>query len=113
MSNARWHTYGGSKYCVFGGSSGATFIESADIVRKFILNRKNWLTELWEPYTHLKGDVHADDKFDIADVVMFQKWLLKSNDTKLPLWQAADIYDDGQLDIFDLTLMKKELIRLS
>ena len=113
MSNARWHTYGGSKYCVFGGSSGATFIESADIVRKFILNRKNWLTELWEPYTHLKGDVNADDKFDIADVVLFQKWLLKSKDTKLPLWQAADIYDDGQLDIFDLTLMKKELIRLS
>ena len=113
MSNARWHTYGGAKYSVFGSSSGPTFMDSVDIVRKFAANRKNWLTELWEPYTHLKGDVNADDKFDIADVVLFQKWLLKSKDTKLPLWQAADIYDDGQLDIFDLTLMKKELIRLS
>ena len=56
------------------------------------------------------GDVNADGKFDIADVVLLQKWLLAVPDTKLADWKAADLYDDNRLDVFDLCMMKRKLI---
>lgn len=112
MSNARWHTYGGAKYCVFGSSSGATFMDSVEIVRNYIERRKNYLDALWQPYVMLRGDVNADGTFDIADVVLLQKWLLAVPNTHLPIWQAADLCEDNKLDVFDLCLMKREMIYL-
>lgn len=58
----------------------------------------------------VKGDVNADGELNISDVVMFQKWLLAVPDTKLPDWNRADLCRDGRLDVFDLCLMKRELI---
>ena len=61
----------------------------------------------------VKGDVNMDVKFDIADVVLLQKWLLAVPDTKLANWKAADLCEDGRLDVFDLCLMKRMLIENS
>ena len=58
----------------------------------------------------LQGDVNADGKFDIADVVLLQKWLLAVPNTKLADWKAADLCEDNRLDVFDLCLMKRKLI---
>ncbi|MBR2088669.1 MAG: CotH kinase family protein [Oscillospiraceae bacterium] len=110
MSNARWHTYGGAKYCVFGSSSGAAFMDSVEIVRDYIERRKNWLSDLWVPLTYQRGDVNADGLFDIADLILFQKWLLGVPGAKLTHWQAADFDGDDCLDVFDLGLMKHELL---
>jgi len=44
----------------------------------------------------LDGDVNADGKFNVADVVLLQKWLLAVPDTHLA---------------FDLCLMKRELLK--
>ena len=57
------------------------------------------------------GDVNDDGEFNVADVVLFQKWLLGSAKYSLADWKAADFCSDGKLDIFDLTHMKKELIK--
>lgn len=110
MSNARWHTYGGAAYCVFGSSSGATFMDSVEIVRSYIERRSTWLGMLWKPYTYIKGDVNGDGEFNISDVVLLQKWLLAVPDTHLSQWQAADLCKDERLDVFDLCLMKRELL---
>lgn len=56
------------------------------------------------------GDVNGDGSFNVADVVLFQKWLLNAPDVKLDNWWAADFCQDGKLDVFDLCLMKKALI---
>lgn len=56
------------------------------------------------------GDVNADGAFDIADVVLLQKWLLAVPDTHLAGWKAADLCEDDRLDVFDLCLMKRELV---
>ena len=61
----------------------------------------------------IKGDVNADGTFDVADVVLLQKWLLAVPDTHLEYWQAADLYKDNRLDVIDLCLMKRELIYAS
>lgn len=58
----------------------------------------------------IKGDINCDGTFDIADVVTLQKWLLSVPDTNLENWKAADLYKDNRLDVFDLTLMKRELL---
>lgn len=57
-----------------------------------------------------KGDVNADGKFDIADVVVLQKWLLGTTDAALPNWKAADFYEDEMLNAFDLCMMRRELL---
>lgn len=59
----------------------------------------------------ITGDVNADGKFDIADVVLLQKWLLAVPDAKLADWKAADLCKDNRLDVFDLCLMKRELLK--
>lgn len=61
----------------------------------------------------IMGDVNADGKFNIADVVIMQKWLLAVPDTRLADWQAGDFCADGKLDAFDLCLMKQKYLRIS
>lgn len=60
----------------------------------------------------VKGDVNVDGEFTAADVVALQKWLLAFPDTKLNNWKAADLCPDDTLNIFDLVLMKKELLNI-
>ena len=57
------------------------------------------------------GDVNADGKFNVADVVALQKWLLAIPDTKLADWKAGNLCNDNRLDVFDLCLMKRELLK--
>ena len=56
------------------------------------------------------GDVNDDGSFNVADVVLLQKWLLAVPNTDLANWKAADFYDDQMLNVFDLCLMKRALI---
>lgn len=58
----------------------------------------------------VKGDINADGKFDTADVVLLQKWLLAVPDAKLADWKAGDLYEDDILNAFDLCLIKRMLI---
>ena len=59
----------------------------------------------------IMGDVNADGSFDVADVVLLQKWLLAIPDTHLVNWRAANYCDDECLNVFDLCLMKRVLIK--
>jgi len=58
----------------------------------------------------VKGDLNNDGEFNISDAVLFQKWLLGAPDTKLNNWHTGDFYEDGVLNVFDLCLMKQELL---
>ena len=60
--------------------------------------------------TAIRGDVNADGEFGVADVVMMQKWLLGVPEVTLVDWKAGDICEDGRLDVFDLCLIKRELL---
>ncbi len=111
MNNARWHTYGGSDYSVFyGATSGTSFLDSVTKLCNYIKQRELWLNKLWEREVYIKGDVNADGNFDISDIVLLQKWLLAVPDAILPNWKAADLCQDGTLNVFDLCYMKRELL---
>ncbi len=53
------------------------------------------------------GDINADGKVNLSDVVLLQKWLLGIPETKLVDWQAGDLYADGLLNGFDLCLLRR------
>ncbi|MBQ4465384.1 MAG: dockerin type I repeat-containing protein [Oscillospiraceae bacterium] len=57
------------------------------------------------------GDIDADGTFDILDVIAFQKWLLGDRDVIIYNLYAADLYPDGVLDVFDMSLMKRGLVQ--
>lgn len=61
----------------------------------------------------VEGDVNADGKFDISDVVLLQKWLLGVSDVTLPNWKAGDLCEDGKLNVLDLCMMKRKLVENS
>jgi hypothetical protein len=52
--------------------------------------------------------VNADKQFNVADLVMLQGFLLGKND--LIDWQAGDLCEDGAVDVFDMTAMRKLII---
>jgi len=68
------------------------------------------LTFMGDENNSVKGDVNADGVFNISDALVLQKWLLAVPDVKLADWKAGDLYEDDILDVFDLCLMKRELI---
>lgn len=51
------------------------------------------------------GDVNADGVFNVADVVMMQRWLLGKG--RLVNWKAGDLRQDNIINVFDLCIMKR------
>ena len=51
------------------------------------------------------GDANADSTFNIADVVMLQKWLLCGGN--LTDWMNIDFCEDNKIDVFDIIIMKR------
>ena len=58
---------------------------------------------------YILGDVNSDNVFNLADLVMFQRWLKGGDDLIQPA--AADVNYDGLYDVFDLTAMRRLLIQ--
>ena len=58
----------------------------------------------------MRGDINNDGILSISDAVVLQKWLLNKPDASISDWKLADFNNDSQLDVFDLCLMKEELL---
>lgn len=56
----------------------------------------------------VKGDVNSDGVFNISDVVMMQKYLVKAG--TLTNWESGDICKDNKINVFDLIAMKRLLL---
>lgn len=69
-----------------------------------IVDDGDWIV----PETNVIGDVNKDGKFNIADVVNMQNYLLDKE--SLLNYKAGDINSDNVIDVFDLCYMKKMLI---
>lgn len=59
----------------------------------------------------LKGDVNLDGHFTTADVVEMCKYLVKETELKSKAFKNGDITEDGILNVFDLILMKRSLLK--
>ena len=61
--------------------------------------------------TDINGDINSDGKFNIADVILLQKWLLDVPDTIAANPKAGDFNGDNVLNIPDLCMMKEALLK--
>ena len=78
-----------------------------------IKENENGSVELTFKYpTRIKGDINGDGIFSISDAALLQKWLLGAPNAIIKNWECADFCKDGQLDSFDLCLMKKSLLEI-
>lgn len=55
------------------------------------------------------GDANDDGSLTISDLLMVQKWLLGYGE--LTNWKNADLLEDEKIDVYDLCLLRKELIK--
>ncbi|MBQ9518604.1 MAG: CotH kinase family protein [Firmicutes bacterium] len=102
MSNAKWHTYGGKQYCVFGDKSGKDFMESVEILRNFAEKRKIYLSGLWEQYYEkpllpVYGDVDCDSFVTASDAAfVLQKAM--TDTFELPIQSREDWFEYTDVD---------------
>lgn len=93
----------------FTAADGGTEVTASTTVTT---NKDHTLYAHWQK-NNVVGDVNADGTFNVADVVMLQKWLICTPNATLTDWQAADMCDDDIINVLDLCLMKRELISKS
>ncbi len=74
-----------------------------------IVDDGGWIVPASENKT-VQGDVNADGKLTVADMVALQKWLLAVPDAYLANWKAADLCENDRLDVSDLCIMKQKLL---
>ena len=115
----------GERYQVvieFRTEEGFSFTETSDGMTAYINGME--ATVVWNPYATNKayveleitplgmGDINADGDFNVADVVALQKWLLcaKGAEKSIVEWKAGNFINDDRLDVFDLVIMKRELL---
>ena len=58
----------------------------------------------------VRGDVNADGRFNVADLIVMQKWMSGSKDAVISDWENGDLCEDGVLNVFDVVSMRRELL---
>lgn len=60
---------------------------------------------------YVPGDANGDGMFNVADIVALQRYILNMPVENYFDWYMADLCEDGEINIFDLVVMRRELIR--
>ncbi len=84
-------------YLVFKGDSGYLF-------------NLNWWS--LDDSKSVQGDCNADGQFNSADVILLMRWMV-SKEKNLPDKDAADMNNDGKINIADLCMMKSVLLGIN
>lgn len=67
------------------------------------------LKKVKEESNQLLGDANLDGEVNVSDAVMLQKWLLCAGE--LTCWENVDLCKDERIDVFDLCLLKRMIIK--
>ena len=60
---------------------------------------------------YIPGDANGDFEFNVADIITLQRYILHMSDAKIYDWYQADMCQDGEINIFDLVVMSRELLK--
>ena len=74
--------------------------------KKLNINNKSYTVILY-------GDLNADAKIGLADLVQLKKYILGYNNLNSDKLKAADVNKDGKVTLTDLVLMKKKILKIS
>lgn len=109
------YNFSGTDYFNGDESKNLAYYEAGDKVSiKFIYNTDTstiisieYIT-LEQNFHKVKGDVNADNEFSLSDIIMMQRFLIKTDN--LIDWEAGDLNEDGKINIFDIAIMKELII---
>ena len=60
---------------------------------------------------YIPGDANGDFEFNVADLITLQRYILHMPDAKIYDWYQVDRCPDGEINIFDLVVMRRELLQ--
>ncbi|MBQ6039749.1 MAG: DUF4832 domain-containing protein [Oscillospiraceae bacterium] len=99
----------GTEYTIPAANAGTTGTYSVTITSAMGTVKTADICTVTDVYAgYLVGDVNNDNKFRSDDIALLRDYLL-TKETDLPVWEAANLYNDGQLDARDLTRIKRLL----
>jgi len=112
----------GSYSIITHASKDKCLVEIADASKDSGANVQQWQTtnskcQKWNVSAEKKsekavaGDVNKDGEFTISDMVLFEKWLLSVSSSEIKDLKSADLNSDNALDVFDLCMMRQNLIK--
>ena len=100
----------GSANYIARGQDGSYFNGSMDYFRvsfKEVTEPDYYYTESEAITDKIRGDVNADGRFNIADLVTMQNFLLGKGTLIDP--DAGELCEDGRIDSFDMAMMRRLL----
>ncbi len=110
-----WQTWNTQKLDISAVGNEAVFPHDVYFVFKggegYLFNI-NWWSIEYSDSADLRGDINADGKINVADMVLLQKYLLGTYEFASEQYAASDFNYDGRTDVFDMCLMRAELIRM-
>lgn len=60
------------------------------VISAMPMSTSGYANAVEDTMNQIEGDVNGDGRFNIADIVLFQKWLLAVPGINLDNWKAAD-----------------------
>ncbi|MDE5885379.1 MAG: InlB B-repeat-containing protein [Oscillospiraceae bacterium] len=64
----------------------------------------------WQSESTVAGDINLDGKADTQDIIFLQAYLHGREQFTVDNFYAADVLEDGQVNIFDLVILKQMLL---
>ncbi|MCM1227986.1 MAG: RICIN domain-containing protein [Clostridium sp.] len=58
------------------------------------------------------GDINNDGTLNVADIVILQKYLMKSYPMTNEQRKSSDMNNDGNVNVFDMVILKRKLMRM-
>ena len=89
-----------SEFCLYDNSAQAN-----------VNNLKDAVTIAENSHTELHGDLNADNKLSVSDVVLLQKYLVKKTRLSNVLRNLADLNNDGTVNVFDCVILKRKILK--
>ncbi|MDO5561010.1 MAG: GDSL-type esterase/lipase family protein [Oscillospiraceae bacterium] len=111
-ASGNWVTLSCTDYVIKDGSSPVLYIETDTELCDFYLDEVI-VMKTDGTVTDQMGDVNSDGEFNVADIILLQKWLLAFPDAELNNWEAADLCEDGTVNSVDFCMMKNKLLLFS
>ncbi len=106
-----WVTVSAYNYTVSDGTSPVLYFETDTDLCDFYIDEVSVMkSDGTEPPAPVTGDINGDDKLDVADLVLFQKWMLGYEDAEFSNVETADLNKNGIIDIADMCILKESLL---